>query len=579
MERAERNGFGVALVGHVAAVRALSLGLLSARIPKPPVADTMDVSWSTTMSGSTSAAPKVAQEAPAPSEAPEQGLPEDTAPPPPAPKPEPEPTPPKPRRRSPSPTPPKPKPERRPKPEAQADSPKPKPAPVKAEAQAEAGEAQARETEAGKARKPTRKADARKAEPQGRRPRSPAKARAGQRAGKATGLSVGFPQGSAAGQARRQAAKPKGSRLGKRFPERPVARQEPGQGERAACRRQSARARCRASVALIAAQVKPCYNPPAGGADAASIVTTLNITDEPDGTVASVTAGRAIAASTDANSAYAKQMADAARRAVLRCSPLTGCRPNSMTAAGTISMPVQARTRCNEETRHEGPPRSPPRSRCSAPPQRSRRCPRRRPRRVPASSRASASSSTSPAASRSRCRSRSRRCRRRRRRAQRRRGRPTRSAARSRRSCSNDLKGSRAVQAASPPITPVAYPQVTAPDYGYWGAHRRVGAGAGLRPGQWRRHADRRLLSLRRLRQDRAGAAGLRRHARAVAPRRAQMRRHRLYARSPAKAPISTAASPMSPRPAPRTTASSGSRSWTRTAPTTASSPTASRSC
>jgi hypothetical protein len=76
-------------------------------------------------------------------------------------------------------------------------------------------------------------------------------------------------------------------------------------------------------VGLIAAKVKPCYNPPAGGAEAGTIVTTLSIRMRRDGTVASVTAGDQSGVNGQ-NAAYARQMADAARRAVLRCSPITG---------------------------------------------------------------------------------------------------------------------------------------------------------------------------------------------------------------------------------------------------------------
>jgi hypothetical protein len=74
-------------------------------------------------------------------------------------------------------------------------------------------------------------------------------------------------------------------------------------------------------VGLIAAQVKPCYNPPAGGADAGQIVTVLSIKMNRDGSVASVAAGDQTGV-TGSNGPYAKQMADAARRAILRCSPL-----------------------------------------------------------------------------------------------------------------------------------------------------------------------------------------------------------------------------------------------------------------
>jgi hypothetical protein len=73
-------------------------------------------------------------------------------------------------------------------------------------------------------------------------------------------------------------------------------------------------------AALLLQQVKPCYNPPEGGADTASIATVLNLKMKRDGSVASAEIGEQTGIN-DQNRAYARQMADAARRAVLRCSP------------------------------------------------------------------------------------------------------------------------------------------------------------------------------------------------------------------------------------------------------------------
>lgn len=72
----------------------------------------------------------------------------------------------------------------------------------------------------------------------------------------------------------------------------------------------------------IRAQVQPCWNPPAGGADVARLVTTLRINFRKDGSVVGqpqVTAQAGVSAS---NQAYARQHAEAAKRAVLRCQPL-----------------------------------------------------------------------------------------------------------------------------------------------------------------------------------------------------------------------------------------------------------------
>ncbi len=312
MDRAERIGIGVALVGHAALFALLSLSLFSARVPKPPVAQTMDVQLVKDV-GPTSSAPKVSQEAPAPSEAPEQGLPDDTTPPPPAPAPEPKPTPAPPR---PVPTPPKAKPTP-PKPEPKPQ-PEPKPAPVKPEPKPKPEKPK---PEKPKPEKPAPEKPAPE-KPSKAAPEKPSKA-APAKPSKATGLSSDFLKDLP--QDKPGPAKPKGSRLGSDFLKGLSPDKSPGKATAPHASAVSARSMS-GLVGLIAARVKPCYNPPAGGADAGSIVTTLSIRMNKDGTVASVTPG-AQSGVTGSNSAYAKQMADAARRAVLRCSPITGLPP------------------------------------------------------------------------------------------------------------------------------------------------------------------------------------------------------------------------------------------------------------
>jgi outer membrane biosynthesis protein TonB len=73
-------------------------------------------------------------------------------------------------------------------------------------------------------------------------------------------------------------------------------------------------------AALLQKQVLPCYNPPVGGTDIASITTLLSLKMKRDGSVASVRIGEQTGIN-DQNRPYARQMADAARRAVLRCAP------------------------------------------------------------------------------------------------------------------------------------------------------------------------------------------------------------------------------------------------------------------
>ncbi|ARS28635.1 hypothetical protein [Sphingomonas sp. KC8] len=79
IDRAEKAGFGVALVGHAALFAVLSLGLVSTAKLPPMVNEPMDVILTDEV-GLRSAVPNPATEAPAPSEAPEIAPPEEPAP-------------------------------------------------------------------------------------------------------------------------------------------------------------------------------------------------------------------------------------------------------------------------------------------------------------------------------------------------------------------------------------------------------------------------------------------------------------------------------------------------------------------
>lgn len=118
MDRAEKWGLGVALLGHVVLFGLLSAGFLSRRPPEPPKAKSVDISLVDAVALQ-SAAPPVPEPA-AQSRAPEPAPPEDAAPPAPAPEPKPEPVP--------APPAPKAKPEPLPKPKPEP-APAPKPAP------------------------------------------------------------------------------------------------------------------------------------------------------------------------------------------------------------------------------------------------------------------------------------------------------------------------------------------------------------------------------------------------------------------------------------------------------------------
>lgn len=72
----------------------------------------------------------------------------------------------------------------------------------------------------------------------------------------------------------------------------------------------------------IRSQVQPCWNPPAGGADVAKLVTVLRINFRKDGTVVGQPQISSQSGVTGDNQAYARQHGEAAKRAVLRCQPL-----------------------------------------------------------------------------------------------------------------------------------------------------------------------------------------------------------------------------------------------------------------
>ncbi|WP_157215021.1 cell envelope biogenesis protein TolA [Flavisphingomonas formosensis] len=314
MDRAERNGLGIAIVAHALLLAALSIKLMpSAKIPLK--SDPMEVQLVGEI-GLQSAAPK--SEAPAQSAAREVAKPEESAPPPepappqPAPpkpqppKPEPKPVPPKP---EPKPTPPKPTPpkaEPKPKPEPPRPEPKPtpkpvppKPAPPKKEAEKPAKEAPEKPSKA----KPTpdKAAAPAKAAPDKSAPAKPAPATSpkgeGSKAGKKTsGLTLDdIMKGVKPEKSPGKAQTPQGAKLD---------------------------ARSIAGLAsAIAAQVKPCYQIPTGGAGSERIVSVLDLRMGRDGSVSSASVVGHLGVTPD-NQPYVQQMDDAAKRAVLRCAPL-----------------------------------------------------------------------------------------------------------------------------------------------------------------------------------------------------------------------------------------------------------------
>lgn len=73
----------------------------------------------------------------------------------------------------------------------------------------------------------------------------------------------------------------------------------------------------------IRSQIAPCWNPPIGGADVQTMTAVLRIRLNRDGSVAAPPELISQTGATPGNAAYARAFVDTARRAVLRCTPLT----------------------------------------------------------------------------------------------------------------------------------------------------------------------------------------------------------------------------------------------------------------
>ena len=73
----------------------------------------------------------------------------------------------------------------------------------------------------------------------------------------------------------------------------------------------------------IRSQVAPCWNPPIGGAEVGKMTVQLRIQMAKDGRVLGAPQVIGQTGVTAGNATYAKAFAESARRAVLRCSPLT----------------------------------------------------------------------------------------------------------------------------------------------------------------------------------------------------------------------------------------------------------------
>lgn len=272
MERGERIGLGVAGAGHLILFGLLSVGFLATPNPLKLKSTPLEVTLSDDVAMEAEA--PQATEAPAQSVAPEIGKPEEAAPAAPQ-EIQPEPAPPAPAK-------PEPAPATKP---VEVAKPKPvKPAPVA---------------------KPQPKQVA--ARPAAAKPQpTPAKEK---------GTSPAA-----------TAAKARGSRLGPNFLK--GISDQPSKSKVQVARAAKVGARDLASIAgLIKRQVQPCYELGSlGGTSAMDIVTILRLQFRPDGSVSAATVSDQEGVNAE-NRAYARQMAELSRRAVLRCSPLKGLPP------------------------------------------------------------------------------------------------------------------------------------------------------------------------------------------------------------------------------------------------------------
>ncbi len=316
MDRAEKIGLGVAVVGHVVLFGLLSVGFLST--PNPQKLQQIPMEVSLVKDVALEAAAPQAVTPPAQSVAPEQGEPEDAAPPaetvaPPEPEPEPAPPEPQPRPAPPKPAPPKPAPPKPapPKPvpakPAPAPAPKPKPAPAKPQPKPAA------EAPAKPAAKPVPARQTAKAAPT-------APARTAAKAPSAPAQPAAA-KGSGA-KPSSTAAKPRGSRLGSNFLEGLTS--EPSTSTSTAPRAAKIDARAMAGIVqAIARQIQPCadrqVNP---GPGANEIVTTLNLRLNEDGTLASTPRMVRQSGVTDENDRYKQRVVDLGVAAFKGCSPL-----------------------------------------------------------------------------------------------------------------------------------------------------------------------------------------------------------------------------------------------------------------
>ncbi|RKE43747.1 MULTISPECIES: cell envelope biogenesis protein TolA [unclassified Sphingomonas] len=322
MDRSEKIGLGVAVVGHVLLFGALSLGFLGApELPKKIEQQPIDVSLVPDVALEATAPQSV--ETPAESVAPDEGAPEDAAPPAPEeaePEPQLDPVPPAPQ---PKPAPPKPAPKPQPAPEPKPQ-PKPKPAPPKPVAKpAPVPKPVVKPQPKAEKAPPAKAAPAKSAPTKAAAKPSAAPAKTSSSASSAKPAKPSSTKGSGS-TAEAKASRPRGSRLGDNFLKGLSADPSPSKSEAPKAAKLGAQAAANIGSAILR-QVQPCANrqvTPGPGAE--RIRVTINLKLNRDGTLKSRPTISGHAGVDDDNRRYVDRVDDLAIATFVGCSPLRG---------------------------------------------------------------------------------------------------------------------------------------------------------------------------------------------------------------------------------------------------------------
>ncbi len=322
MDRSEKIGLCVAVVGHVLLFGALSLGFLGApELPKKIEQQPIDVSLVPDVALEATAPQSV--ETPAESVAPDEGAPEDAAPPAPEeaePEPKPDPVPPAPQ---PKPAPPKPAPKPQPAPEPKPQ-PKPKPAPPKPVAKpAPVPKPVVKPQPKAEKAPPAKAAPAKSAPTKAAAKPSAAPAKTSSSASSAKPAKPSSTKGSGL-TAEAKTSRPRGSRLGDNFLKGLSADPSPSKSEAPKAAKLGAQAAANIGSAILR-QVQPCANrqvTPGPGAE--RIRVTINLRLNRDGTLKGRPTISDHAGVDDENRRYVDRVDDLAIATFTGCSPLRG---------------------------------------------------------------------------------------------------------------------------------------------------------------------------------------------------------------------------------------------------------------